>query len=193
MKIWLPRILLGLVGIVIAVASVLALMGRRQDAGVSRSSVEIDASREQLWPWLEEPEKFKQWISWVVEVQVINPAEGVGRKAVVMMKSPGAAELVRIESTLTEHAPPDLLAADIVSPGLFTGSQTYQLTDLGQGRTRVDVTNRIQYTSAFFRLLEPLTTPSSTGKIKNDLAALKSLVEAESKHADSASASSIPL
>jgi uncharacterized protein YndB with AHSA1/START domain len=179
MKIWLPRILLGLVGVVIAVASVLALMGRRQDAGLSRTSAEINVSPEQLWPWLDEPDKFKQWVSWVVEVQVTHPVTGVGRQAVVMMQSPGSSELVRIETTLTEHAPPHRLAADIVSPGLFTGSQTFQLTDLGQGRARVDVTNRIHYTSALVRLFEPLMTPSSTGKIDGDLAMLKKLAEAE--------------
>jgi uncharacterized protein YndB with AHSA1/START domain len=179
MKIWLPRIILGFFGLVIAVTCVLALMGRRQDAGVSRSSVEINASREQLWPWLDEPDKFKRWVSWVVEVQTVNPARGVGRQTVVMMQSPGSSELVRIEATLTEHAPPQRLAADIVSPGLFSGSQNFQLTDLGQGRTRVDVTNRIHYTSALVRLLEPLMTPSSTGKIDGDLSMLKKLAEAE--------------
>jgi hypothetical protein len=107
------------------------------------------------------------------------------------MKSPGSAELVRIESTLTEHAPPERLAAQVVSPGLFTGSQTYQLTDLGQERTRVDVTTRVHYNSALVRLLEPLMTPSSTGKIEADLAMLKKLAEAQRKPVETDSAPGI--
>jgi uncharacterized protein YndB with AHSA1/START domain len=179
MKIWIPRVLLGLVAVIIATVSVLALMGRRQDAGVSRASIELDASPEEIWSWLIDPDKFKQWVSWVVEVQVITPVQGVGRQTVVLMKSPGSTEPVRIEVTITEHAPPRRLAATIVSSGLFTGTQTYQLTDLAQGRTRLEVINHIRYATAPLRLLAPLTTPSATRKTEGDFATLKRLVEAE--------------
>jgi hypothetical protein len=62
-------------------------------------------------------------------------------------------------------------------PGIFTGSQTYQLTDLGGARTRVEIASRIRYTSWFARLLEPVLTPSATCKLAQDLATLKTEVE----------------
>jgi uncharacterized protein YndB with AHSA1/START domain len=183
MKRWVLRILLGLAGVLVVATSVLALMGIRQDAGVSRASAEIKAPREQVWLWIEEPDKFKQWVGWVVDIQTINSVKGVGHRDIVIMNEPGSQERVRIESTWTEYAPPDRFAASAVFPGLFTGSQSYKLTDLGQGRSRLEITSRIHYTSPLIRLFEPLATPSSTRKIESDLARLKTLAEAESNSA----------
>jgi hypothetical protein len=62
-------------------------------------------------------------------------------------------------------------------PGLFTGAQTYELTSLDNGRTRVEIRSRIRYTSWIVRLFEPMATPSSTKKLDQDLSTLKGLVE----------------
>jgi uncharacterized protein YndB with AHSA1/START domain len=177
MKKWLIRIMVGLVGAVVLAAVVLWLMGLRQDAGVSRASVEINAPREQVWPWVEEGDKNKKWIGWVVDVQPVNSVTGVGQKRVVLMNEPGSPRPVRLEAEFTEYNPPARLSADVTIPGLFTGSQGYELTDLGNGRTRVEIVNRIHYTSWFVRLFEPMATPSATSKIERDLAALKTQVE----------------
>jgi uncharacterized protein YndB with AHSA1/START domain len=178
---WVLRILLGLIGILVVAVGVLALMGTRRDAGVSRASVEIQAPREQVWSWIVEPQKFKRWVGWVVDVETINPVMGVGHRDVVIMNEPGSPEPVRLETSWTEYAPPDRFAADVAFPGLFTGSQSYQLTALGQNRTRLEITTRIHYTSALVRLFEPLATPSSTRKIESDLATLKPLAEGDAK------------
>jgi uncharacterized protein YndB with AHSA1/START domain len=179
MKKWLLRIVGGFVGVLVLAVAALALMGLRQDAGVSIASIEIAATPEQIWPWIEEPEKFKRWVGWVVSVDVANPeVQGVGRKTVVMMNEPSSPEPVRIESIWTEYQPPTKFSADVSFPGLFTGSQTHQLTDLGNGRTRMQTESRIHYDAWYVRLIEPLATPSSTSKLESDLATLKPLVEA---------------
>jgi uncharacterized protein YndB with AHSA1/START domain len=160
------------------VAASLALMGLRADAGLSRSSIEIEAPPEQVWRWIEDEDKFKQWVAWVVSVEEVHPGvKGVGRKTVTTMKEPGSAEPVRIESTWTEYMPPSRMSADVAFPGLFTGSQSYELTSLGPTRTKVQIETRIHYKSWLVRLLEPLATPSSTQKNDQDLAALKRLIE----------------
>lgn len=181
MKKWIVRVLGGFAGILFLAVVVLAAMGLRQDAGVSVASVEIATSPETVWPWLVENEKFKQWVGWVVGVEVLNPeVTGVGRRTVTLMEEPGSPERVRIEAVWTEVARPTRFSADVRFPGLFTGTQTHALTDLGNGRTRVQTETRIHYDAWFVRLLEPIATPSSTGKIESDLLALKKLVEADS-------------
>jgi carbon monoxide dehydrogenase subunit G len=178
MKKWTVRICGGVAGVLALTLVALALMGLRRGAGFSRSVIEIRATREQVWLWIEENDKFKEWVGWVTSVEVLNPeVKGVGRTTVVLMKEPGSPELVRVEAECTEYAPPGRFVADVTSPGLFTGSQSYELTDLGGGRTRVQIDNRIRYTPWFLRLLEPLATPSATKKLDQDLAALKRVVE----------------
>jgi hypothetical protein len=123
-------------------------------------------------------DKFKQWVGWVTDVQVLNPeVTGVGRKTIVLMNEPNSPERVRLESTWTAYMPPAHLAVDVTLPGLFNGAQSHTLTNLDSGRTRVETKTRIRYTSWFIRLLEPVVTPSSTRKQEQDLAKLKALVE----------------
>ncbi len=178
MKKWLVRVLAGTVGVLVLLVAVLALMGQREDAGLSLASIEISAPTEQVWRWIEEPDKFKQWVGWVTSVEVLNSeVNGVGRKTVVLMNEPGSSELVRIESVSTAYDPPRHFSADVALPGFFTGSQSYQLTDLGGGLTRVQLESRIHYTMWMVRLLEPVATPSSTPKLEQDLVTLKSKIE----------------
>jgi uncharacterized protein YndB with AHSA1/START domain len=177
MKKWILRGLLGLAGLLALLAGGLALMAQRADAGVSRAAIEIAATPEALWPWFNEPDKYRQWVGWVTNVEIVNPElPGVGRKAVTTMREPGSAEPVRVESVVSVYEQPHRIVADIALPGFFTGSQTVRLVDLN-GRTRVEMENRIHYTMAIVRLLEPLATPSATAKLEQDLAALKSVAE----------------
>ena len=102
MKRWAIRVLIGLAAAIALAVAVLAAMGLRQEAGVPRASIDIKASREQLWPWIEEAERFKQWVSLVTSVEVLNPdVKGVGRRTVVLMNEPRSPEPVRIESVWT--------------------------------------------------------------------------------------------
>jgi len=178
MKKWLLRASFGAAGVIALAVASLTLMGLRDTAGLSTSSIEIDATPETVWPWIDQPDKFKQWVSWVVSVESPNPdVKGVGRKSIVLMKEPSSPEPVRIETVLTDYAPPMRLSADVKFPGLFTGSQTYQLKGLEGGRTRVQLDSRIHYTTWIIRLFEPLGTPSATKKLDQDFAALKRLIE----------------
>ena len=170
---------MGLVGLVLLAVGVLAAMGQRADAGVSRVTVEIEAPMETVWEWLEEDAKFRQWVSWVESVEYLNPdVKGVGRRTVVEMKEPGQAEAVRVEAVTTSYDPPRSVASEIRAEGVFTGTEMYRLTALDGGRTRVEVENRIRYTPWLFRLIEPLATPMADEKLRGDMASLKAHVEA---------------
>jgi uncharacterized protein YndB with AHSA1/START domain len=175
---WVVRIGGGIVAVLVLALVVLVVMGLRENAGLSVSSVEINAPPERVWQWIEDPDKFKQWVSWTIEVQSLTPdVKGVGARTLVLMKEPGSPEPVRIESVCTQYAPPMRFSADVRFPGLFDGSQSYQLTGLTGGRTRIQIDTRIRYTAWLVRLLEPLATPQSTSKLDQDLATLKKLIE----------------
>jgi carbon monoxide dehydrogenase subunit G len=63
------------------------------------------------------------------------------------------------------------------TPGAFEGTEIYRLTDLGNGRTHLEVISRYHYTMWVAQLFEPLITPAAQKKMDGDVARLKSLVE----------------
>lgn len=65
------------------------------------------------------------------------------------------------------------------SAKLFDGVASYRLTDLGNGRTRMESAGKYYFKSAFATLMTPLVMPSAKKKMDNDLGKLKSLIEAE--------------
>jgi hypothetical protein len=67
---------LGFVGILLAAVAILFILASREDANKMTVSVEIDKSPAELWPWLEEPEKIKQWVGWLLRS---NPSRRVNR------------------------------------------------------------------------------------------------------------------
>jgi hypothetical protein len=63
-------------------------------------------------------------------------------------------------------------------PGSFSGDVLYTLTDLGNGRTRVEQDGRYTYDSRLVSLMEPLLTPDAMRKMFDDMKRLKQKVEA---------------
>ena len=76
---WLKWIGIVLAALLILPVVTLLILGQRKDAGHLHGSIEIAASPQQLFPWLVEGDKLKQWVSWLVEVRVPDPTvHGVG-------------------------------------------------------------------------------------------------------------------
>jgi len=163
--------------LIIAVAVLFAL-GHRANAGQIHVSAELNASPEQLWPWLNASDKVKQWVSWLAEVRQDRPTTGVGTKQIwVMHDANNGGKPMEIEGTYTEYLPPTRLTVQVSSAGSFDGQQTYRIQNLGGGRTRLDIDGRYHYSQWFAELLEPLITPAAEKKLVEDVARLKSLVE----------------
>ena len=130
---WMLRIGAGLAGILLLAVVVLFAMGLRADAGRAHASTEIVASRDQVWAWVDDPDKLKQWISWLVEVRT-DPAHptGIGAKRVLVMRDENnGGQLMEIEGTIREYARPQRLSMQLSSGGAFDGDSTYSLADLG--------------------------------------------------------------
>jgi uncharacterized protein YndB with AHSA1/START domain len=178
---WILWIGGSLIGVVILACAVLLALGHRANAGRGSVSVDINASPQQMWRWIDEPGKLKQWISWVVEVRTPSdsPTSGVGGKRVLVMKDENnGGMLMEVASVCTRYQPPTLMDIALSTPGAFEGAETYRLTDLGNGRTHFEISSQFHYTIWMAQLFEPLITPAARKKMESDVAKLKSLAEA---------------
>lgn len=177
------------IGIVLAVLLILPVvtllvLGQRKDAGHLHRSIEIAASPEQLWPWLEDGDKLKQWVSWLVDVRVPDPAShGVGASKVWVMKDENNGGMqMQIIAKNREYAPPSRLVLQIsTDKEEFTGENVYELVDLGNGRTRLEMDSRYRFANWFANLMEPVITPSARKKMVADADRLKSMVESKAE------------
>ena len=177
---WVLRIAGGFAALLLIAVTVLFALGHRANAGRVRVSAELNASPDQIWPWLNTSDKLKQWITWLVEIRQDQPGTRVGTKQVWVMRDQNSGgQLVEMEGTFTEYQPPARESVHITSAGMFDGQQTYSIEDLGGGRARLDIDGRYHYSQWFAALLEPLITPAAEKKLVRDMARLKALVEKE--------------
>jgi uncharacterized membrane protein len=175
---WVLRIAVGFVSLAIVAVAVLFALGNRANAGRIHVSTELNASAEQLWPWLNDNDKVKQWVSWLVEIRQDQSKTGVGAKQVwVMRDENNGGQRMEIEGTVTDYQPPARRSVHLSSGGMFDGQQTYRVENISDGRTRLDIEGRYHYSQWFAALLEPLITPAAEKKLVRDVARLKELVE----------------
>jgi hypothetical protein len=168
---WVIRIAGGLVLVLAAGAVLLLIMGHRANAGRAHVSTEISASPAQIWPYLNEGDKLKVR-GWDAQSQ------GVGTTRIWVLKDENnGGQLIEVQAKCTEYAPPARLALLLSSSNVFDGEQSYQLVDLGNGRTLLKVDARYHFTQWFPALMEPLITPQVEKKMVGDVARLKALVE----------------
>jgi uncharacterized protein YndB with AHSA1/START domain len=175
---WVIRVVVTLVGLVLLSAAVLFAMGHRANAGRLDTSIEIQAPPATVWAWLNDSDKLKQWVSWLVEIRPVGPQTGVGAKEVwVMRDENNGGALEEVTATCTDYLPQQRIVVALSAPGGFDGDQTYTLADAGNGRTRLEIDGRFRFTTWLAQLMEPVITPSAEKKMIGDLARLKSLIE----------------
>ena len=165
-------LLIGVAGLWIA--------SNRRDAGRMRASVEIERAPEEIWPWITEPEQLTQWVKWLREVRpdTTSPAEGIGHRETRVIDDPRTKEPKLEAGNVTLWEPPDQMGIHVEVPDEYEGDVLYTLTDLGNGRTRVEQDGRFTFDKRFASLLEPLMTPGAMRKMFDDMKRLKEKVEA---------------
>lgn len=180
MRKWLAIVGGGLLGILALAVLALLAMGLRPGAGTITGEVVIERRPAEVWPWIVDGERLMEWIGWLTEVDDLTPGvEGVGaRRRWVMIDPTMDDQRVEIMGEITAYEPERRSTMSIESPGMFSGWGTYELVDLGGGRTRVEYVSEYSLDSWFGRLLEPLVTPQASAKAVDDLARLKERVEA---------------
>ncbi len=162
----------GVFSLLLVAVLILSAMSMRPGAGRSHSEVEIAAAPAQIWPWLTEGEKAKQWVSWLVEVRSVAKDKEVW----VMEDRNNGGERMEVVGTVLKSDFPRSLTVSLESPG-FKGQQSYQLTDLGGGRTKVEMASQYKFEQAVSRLLEPVISAAASKKMAADLESLKAVVE----------------
>ena len=182
---WVKWIAIVLAVLLIVPTVTLLVLGHRASAGVAQVQVDINASPDQVWTWLDDGDKLKQWVSRMVDVKYPDPqkAHGVGAKRVLLMKDENNGGMpMQIAETYTEYAPPLRMTAQVAdTEGLFTDEASFRLVDLGSGRTRVEARDHAHYLEWFANLMEPVITPQAEKKMRMDMAHLKRLVEAKAE------------
>lgn len=178
---WLKWIGIVIAALVILPVVTLFAMRYRHGAGETHASVEIAASPQTVWTWIDDGEKLKKWVSWTADVTYpdAQKAWSMGSSRVLVMRDENnGGMLMRITTKCSEYVQPSVMTVQMSDgEGMFEGDQTYKLTDLGNGRTRLDVSSHYRLNQWFANLMEPLVTPAAEKKMKMDVAHLKSLVE----------------
>ncbi len=184
MKKWVKRTAIALGAIIVIPIAVLFLLGFRSGAGKTHASLEIVAPPDQVWAWIDDGSRLKQWVSWMVEVRESHPPHHAIGSTIswVMKDANNGGMLVTLDGTFKEYQPPQRLTLAIESPMYgFSGTESYHLTDLGNGRTRLDQEGAYQYNQWFARLMEPLISMEAGKKMAADLARLKTLAETKAE------------
>lgn len=169
--------LAGFGGLILVALVTLFLLSRRSSAGMAASSIEINSPPEEVWLWISEPQRLKEWVSWLVEVRQENAVSGVGAKETWVMDDPNMKQKIEIQGEVTRFEPPRTLGIHIDAKMGFSGDVTYTLTDLGGGKTRLDTAGKYSYNHWFARLMEPVVTPQAKKKQRSDLETLKRKAE----------------
>jgi uncharacterized protein YndB with AHSA1/START domain len=175
---WLKWGMLALAAVIVLGVASLWLMGKRAGAGQMRSEIRIARSPQVVWRWLEDKDKFAQWVSWVVKVEDSGP-EGVGhRRRVTMRDANNNNQEMTLEFETTTFEAGRRVSERVLPGNGFSGQLTYTLEADGAQGSVLRTKSEWIYEGLMFQLLEPLITPSAQEKETKDLARLKELVEA---------------
>ena len=175
---WVKIGLASVAGLLVLAVIVLLILGRRESAGRMQASIEIARPPGQVFAWLTEKDKLPRWVGWLVEVRESGPP-GVGARRVWVMDDPNMNQKIEVLGEITTHEPPHRLAVHTSMQGGFDGTVVYTLTELDSGRTRLEGASEWRFHHWFANLLKPVVMRQARKKMRDDLARLKSLVEAE--------------
>ena len=105
---WIVRIVGTLLALGVVCVLGLFIASNRRDAGRMRGSVDIERSPDEVWAWLTEPEKLKQWVGWLVEIRpdTTKPHQGIGARDTWILDDPRMKQKMEMPNTVTLWEPP---------------------------------------------------------------------------------------
>lgn len=173
---WAKQVVLVFMAIVLLLAAGLWAAGMRSGAGTNKIVVEINKPPSDVFPWILEPEKLKQWTTGLTEMTRLTPgpvAVGTKSRGVVVMGS--VTTVMNAEITALE---PNRLLAAHSDAELFSEEIRYELS--GQnGKTRLEFSAVTSYKHWFAKLLEPVITLAAQKELVEDIAKLKALIQSQ--------------
>lgn len=178
---WLFRAVGALVVMILVAVTALWAISSREGAGTMSASITIQRPASEVYPWLLEPAKLKSWVGWLVEVREPNgPVRGGGGKQVWVMEDRNNNNaLMEIVETIETYQPPAVLRIRTEALEGFHGVHEYRLVDVPGGATRLESVASYDFDKWVYKLLSPLIMGEATRKFQDDLARLKTKVEAQ--------------
>lgn len=175
---WIVRALLAVVVLFLLAVTGLFVASQQEGAASMSAKVTINRPAAEVWPWLVEGEKLKQWVSWLVDVKDEGgPFAAVGARQVWTMEDRNNNnQLMRIAGVAETMEPPTRLAVRVSAAEGFTGLNRYELIESG-GRTEIKATADYEMKHWLARLLIPLIMNQARQKFNQDLERLKARAE----------------
>jgi carbon monoxide dehydrogenase subunit G len=149
-------------------------------------SMVIDCTPRELWPWLDDPEKLKQWMKGVLEVRSTSPGpRRKGSTAVCVIQEGGRP--VEYRETFLEYEPERHLKLRMEGGRMKTIviDVEYTLEELGRG-TRLDYGFACELPGPMLKLFGPLMQVFARMQVRRFFKKLKSLAEGGASVATSA-------
>lgn len=177
---WVKISIGSILGLIVLATAAVAIAGMRADANRLQCSLVIRQKPAAIWPWLFEPAKLKQWVTWLVEVRDEGsgePAPG-GKSTWVLEDRNNGNQRMEIHSVVESVEPARKLAVSLDSPIGFRGSSTYRLIENGEGSTLLESDSRYTFENGFARFMTPLVIWQAKKKMLSDMDRLRALLEA---------------
>ena len=173
---WVRRILFAFFCVIVFGVLTLFVLGFRANAGRNHLEIEINRPPAQVFPWLTEGGKLKQWVTGLTDVTQLTPGpEQVGTKVRYTVVDNG--QKASIDLTITAFEPNKALGVRVETDA-FVNDVRYELSE-HDGKTRLESTGVAKYKIWLAKLLEPLITPDVQKSLQDDAGKLKRLVEAQ--------------
>ena len=166
---WAKQVVLAFMTIVLILAAGLWTAARRSGAGRNQIVVEINKPPLDVFLWLLEPEKLKQWVAGLTQVTQLTPgAVTVGTKSRDVLQIGSETTVLNIEITALE---PGRLLTARVDAELFTNVVRYELSD-ENGKTRLAYSAITNYKNGFMVIRELAQLQNAISSDSHDLSDL---------------------
>jgi uncharacterized protein YndB with AHSA1/START domain len=182
---WVVRIGIIVIGIPSLAIGLLVAARFRPEHGHVFAETEINRPAAQVFPWITRPDLLQKWVGSLTEMTLDSPAANggeVGKRYRMAQFDNVDNQTMEMELTVTEYVPNERFGIQSDSLGDpvngFTETAVYRLTADGT-HTHLSFDIHTTYRGKLPRVLEPLVTPAARKKVQQDLARLKTLVEAE--------------
>jgi uncharacterized protein YndB with AHSA1/START domain len=179
----LVRALKFLVALVLTAAVVLWFAARRGDRGYIQEEVTIDRSAPVVFRWIVSDELLRRWISDVSSLERSGPTKAPGqassdfRLEELIANQPVAFEIKIVRTIPNQEI--DLLVQPPPEPlESYISNASFKLLPDGD-YTRLVFTSQTNFYSLSDQIFEPILTYATRRKLRDDLARLKVMVEAE--------------
>jgi uncharacterized protein YndB with AHSA1/START domain len=166
-------------GLVVAVLVGLYAAGRSGNGTIHETSIEIAAPCDQVWPWLVDSERVKQWVGGLKVIESLTPDKGLEVGARDRLEVEVNGQLFEIFSEVTLVDPGRLVEQRLSQEGALAWHEVarFSISSLGNDRALFTVTASYTYTTIAGIVMEPIIRVAARKKLAKDLEALKTLVE----------------